>query len=306
MSGPTIRRGARPEEKFYILDKKISEDETLSWQARGLLVYLLGKPDNWQVNVTHLTKCTAKAKKKTGRDGVFAILDELLEAGYMQREQLRGDGGTFVGTQYIVNEIPVPVSERTVRANPVAAANDDAPNTGKPDTVEPNSGEPKAENPEAGKPDSGNPTLTNTDFSTRTESQQTTELSNADAAAALLKSELEALQKKWAPSVTKPDGLSDQVWRDFLKPRATQRKELTPTAMTAIENAATKAGMSTADAVSFAAERGWLAFRYEYWLSATGGGNINATVQRPQYGFGGGRNASGADSLDGFDDSAFG
>jgi hypothetical protein len=49
-----IIRGSRPDKNFYILDKTISEDKRLSWGARGLLVYLLGKPDHWRVSTAAL------------------------------------------------------------------------------------------------------------------------------------------------------------------------------------------------------------------------------------------------------------
>lgn len=49
-----IRRAPRPKSNFYLLDKRISEDRRLSWAARGLLIPLLGKPDNL-VSIQELT-----------------------------------------------------------------------------------------------------------------------------------------------------------------------------------------------------------------------------------------------------------
>ena len=73
----SIIRGARPESGWYTLDKRISEDGRLSWAARGLLIFLLGKPDHWRVSVGHLRKQTEAARIRTGRDGVYALLQEL-------------------------------------------------------------------------------------------------------------------------------------------------------------------------------------------------------------------------------------
>lgn len=108
----SIRRAPRPESNFYVLDKRISEDTRLSWAARGLLVYLLGKPDHWQVSVQHLINQTKAAAKRTGRDGTYGLLKELEIAGYLRRTQQR-EAGTFGHTDYIVSEVPHTESPHT-------------------------------------------------------------------------------------------------------------------------------------------------------------------------------------------------
>ena len=101
-----IVRAPRPDANFYVLDKKISEDRRLSWAARGMLIFLLGKPDNWEVSVANLINETSEASKHTGRDGVYSILQELMSAGYVVRVQARTDAGTLAGVQYLVGETP--------------------------------------------------------------------------------------------------------------------------------------------------------------------------------------------------------
>lgn len=108
----SITRAPRPESNFYVLDKRISEDARLSWAARGLLVFLLGKPDHWQVSVQHLINQTKESAKRTGRDGTYRILKELEIAGYLHRTQQR-EAGTFGHTDYIVTESPHPDSPHT-------------------------------------------------------------------------------------------------------------------------------------------------------------------------------------------------
>jgi len=96
----SIVRAPRPEANFYVLSKSISEDSRLSWAARGLLVYLLGKPDNWKISVESLRRQTEGARVRTGRDGIYALLSELEQAGYLSREQQRGEGGRLSGVDY--------------------------------------------------------------------------------------------------------------------------------------------------------------------------------------------------------------
>lgn len=115
----SITRGPRPESNFYILDKRISEDSRLSWGARGLLIFLLGKPDSWNVSISHLRDETKSSAKPTGRDGVYGLIDELITAGYVIRSQERVESGGFSNQSYVVRELPLP--ENPYTANPYTA-----------------------------------------------------------------------------------------------------------------------------------------------------------------------------------------
>lgn len=133
-----IIRGPRVESNFYLLDKRISEDARLSWGARGMLIFLLGKPDNWTVSVAALCNETASSAKHSRRDAVYSMLAELESAGYVVRQQDRRADGSFESIDYVVREDPL-------QENPEA---------------EP---EPLPEKPLMGKPLTANPTLTSTD-----------------------------------------------------------------------------------------------------------------------------------------------
>lgn len=143
----SIRRAPRPEQSFYILDKTISEDPRLSWAARGVLIFLLGKPDNWVVSVAHLIEQTKVAiGKRSSRDAVRVILKELEAVGYLVADQARNATGKFGGMAYTVNEIPLP-----------------------PQTDNPLTGSPQTDNPPPDKPSPENPPLVSTDLLTSTE-----------------------------------------------------------------------------------------------------------------------------------------
>ncbi|EIK69749.1 hypothetical protein PseBG33_1189 [Pseudomonas synxantha BG33R] len=116
----SIIRAPRPEGNFYLLNKAISEDQRLSWAARGLLVFLLGKPDHWEVSTHHLigqTKdCLGKA---SGRDAVRGLIRELEQAGYLQIFLERAEGGEFGGRSYTVSESPATDYPGPVEPSPV-------------------------------------------------------------------------------------------------------------------------------------------------------------------------------------------
>jgi hypothetical protein len=75
---------------FTVIDNGVLEDDRISFRAKGVLVFLLSKPDNWKVSERHLAR--------TGQEGVTAIraaLKELEQAGYIERRRLQGAGGLF-------------------------------------------------------------------------------------------------------------------------------------------------------------------------------------------------------------------
>lgn len=139
----SIRRGPRPDTRFYTVSKDLSEDKRLSWAARGMLIFLLGKPDNWEVSVAHLIKQTEGCSKPSGRDAVRGIIKELVEAGYMQADVRREEGGTFNGVDYVVHEVPHQAAEpKTENPSPDPEPETDNPSPDKPEAAEPSSANP--------------------------------------------------------------------------------------------------------------------------------------------------------------------
>lgn len=130
----SIRRGKRPDNRFYTVSKDISEDTRLSWAARGMLIFLLGKPDNWVVSVAHLMKQTGSSARPSSRDAVRGIINELIQAGYMRAEPAR-EGGKFKGMDYVVSESPETENPAPVKQQ--------APETENPATVHPLPGSPQ-------------------------------------------------------------------------------------------------------------------------------------------------------------------
>ena len=108
----TIRRAAR-RHRYVIVDQAAVEDTRLSWAARGLLAYLLSRPDDWKVLVNDLKK-----RGNLGRDGIYALLRELRSAGYVRFERHRDDRGRMRGGSYIVSEVPAPVPASPDEAEP--------------------------------------------------------------------------------------------------------------------------------------------------------------------------------------------
>ena len=101
----------------------------LSLKAKGLLSMMLSFPDEWNYSERGLA-----AICKEGVDAIHSAIKELEKAGYMERHQLRGQGGRIVDTEYVIYEKPQ--RQDTV-----------PPDMGKPDMVSPDMAEPKTGKP---------------------------------------------------------------------------------------------------------------------------------------------------------------
>ena len=116
----TIRRAPR-RRQFVVIEQRAVEDSRLSWAARGLLAYLLSRPDDWQLRMTDL-----KRRGDLKRDGIYKLRRDLRQCGYLAYETRRDPGRQIRGGTYTVHEVPVEV----------------APDTDSPDTVQPDTAPP--------------------------------------------------------------------------------------------------------------------------------------------------------------------
>jgi|688.fasta_scaffold340022_1 uncharacterized protein YdaU (DUF1376 family) len=64
--------------------------------------------------------------------------------------------------------------------------------------------------------------------------------------------------------VLKPDGVSQQVWDDFMAVRKAKKSPMTETALRSLMKQASIAGWNLQDAISEATSRGWLTFKAEW------------------------------------------
>ena len=94
---------------YFSLRRKTAQDRNLSFEARGMLAYLLSKPVDWIVKPTDL-------EQQCGRDRVYRILNELIHAGYIVRTEVK-EKGKHIGIDYAVYEIP-PYPEKPDTVSP--------------------------------------------------------------------------------------------------------------------------------------------------------------------------------------------
>lgn len=126
------------------------QDDSISFEARGLGASLLSRPEDWEINISALM-----VEGSIGRDKVNKIIQELIKAGYMYKSQSRTSGKFSKNILFISDEKDYLFEE-------VIEKERSSPLTEKTATVKSVTGEPLTANPEQQTKDYTNTNKTNT------------------------------------------------------------------------------------------------------------------------------------------------
>jgi hypothetical protein len=108
---------------FTVLPNAIFIDRRLSIEAKGVLGFLLSRPDKWSVRLEQVGRALNVGRRKLQR-----VFRELIGAGYVTREQRRvASAQRFGQVDYVVRDVPVRIirpedksTEPRVRKGPAA------------------------------------------------------------------------------------------------------------------------------------------------------------------------------------------
>ncbi|MDS3883795.1 DnaD domain protein [Staphylococcus hominis] len=161
--------------EFVTVHKAFIHDASLSWKAKGILLYLLSRPDDWQIYETELIKHTSD-KLSSLKSG----LKQLEEAGYIKRKRKRDDKGRMQGYEYEVYEQPTHIRKSNVdekesihmRKSNVGKSNDGKTNVGKSNDGKSNDGKSHTTNNNRTNNDSTKNKSTNNNSSSSTSATQ--------------------------------------------------------------------------------------------------------------------------------------
>ena len=97
--GATGRK--RRKNGFTQISNTMLEDDKLSWRAKGLLCYMLSRPDNWKINKTDLYR-----RATEGRDALDGAIKELKDMDYLHIYRITGENGQIEGWVWEYDETP--------------------------------------------------------------------------------------------------------------------------------------------------------------------------------------------------------
>lgn len=91
---------------FVTVHKSFVFDDNLSAKAKGILLYFLSRPDNWQIYTSEVVK-----HMNDGQKSINSGIQELIQMGYVIRTRKRKENGDFNGFEYLVYEKPKQIGE---------------------------------------------------------------------------------------------------------------------------------------------------------------------------------------------------
>lgn len=106
---PLVRRGRR-NARYTSISNDIIDHPTLSPEARIVLIYLLSKPDNWQLRISDIRRLLGTGDKACGRNKAYEVIKELKTCVYVIAvDELHQ--GRFYRLTYFVFDEPHPDPE---------------------------------------------------------------------------------------------------------------------------------------------------------------------------------------------------
>lgn len=103
----SIRKKTK-QDYFAQIPNKILNDDSISWKAKGLLCYLLSKPENWRSNYLDIMKHSPRKENGKYTDGEISlrtIMKELVSNGYAKKEVIVDkDRNRVKGSCYVVTD----------------------------------------------------------------------------------------------------------------------------------------------------------------------------------------------------------
>jgi len=92
------------ENPYLIISRNLIRDKSISPECRWLIIYLLSHAEGWKVNPQQIMN-HLKGHKGCGRDRIYAIINEAIEAGYMKKQDIVKKN-LLNGCIYYVSENP--------------------------------------------------------------------------------------------------------------------------------------------------------------------------------------------------------
>ena len=123
---------------YTIMSNHHLTDPNLSLKAKGLMSYMLSRPDNWDFTIEGLAR-----QNMEGADAIARIIRELEARGYVVRSRTRNKAGKFTDMEYRILECP----QDTAAMETIAVESEPLPDHDEPIPEHPIPNSPFPENP---------------------------------------------------------------------------------------------------------------------------------------------------------------
>lgn len=104
----TIKQGPAPEDHYTLIPNSLSRSSTIPPRAKVVYIYLKSHRDGWDITTERVADALGMSKET-----VVKAIQDLVDAGYVRREKIRGDGGLYSGWEYEVLSWPVTTVGKT-------------------------------------------------------------------------------------------------------------------------------------------------------------------------------------------------
>jgi len=173
--------GKRIDGPYTVIGNAAAQDAELSWKAKGLLIYLLSLPKNWNIRISELANHATD-----GYDSTKRAMDELLKSGYIKRgPRVRKPDGKLGDYVYLLSGV-----------------RDEMPDLEKPNVDFPSQGKPSQ-----GKPSQENRQLQNKELTKETNNKRNTEYIT----------HFEGWWNDWKAKATRKPGRKAKAFENFKK-----------------------------------------------------------------------------------------
>ena len=102
----TIFRVGYRHKPYSQISNTLIRDKRLTYAERGVLIFVLSQPINWNFNMSWLL-----GHGGLGRDAAYRALKRYTRFGYCAKRQIRFEGGTMGPLEYIFTDDPLPLPE---------------------------------------------------------------------------------------------------------------------------------------------------------------------------------------------------
>lgn len=153
-----IFRNSSHDKNFTKISNVVLQDKDISHKARGVLVYLLSKPSEWETRREDLIT------EHDGEASIRAAIYELRTAGYIKLESRRNEAGKVVRWEYSVYEDrkhPDALRPKLTKKVQPDVENQHLENEKENQPLNPDVEKPHVEYPDVGKPHVGKPHVEN-------------------------------------------------------------------------------------------------------------------------------------------------